>query len=79
MDNDKFNLLLTNLFQHLLSEENYLNEKLNLYFMHLVRNFRIIKSNKLTANCLLTFSHYTGVSVEAGDWQFSPTIEPQMT
>ena len=36
----------------------YLNEKLNLYYHFLVKNFQINARNKLTAKCILTFSHY---------------------
>ena len=45
MVNDKI-ISLTNLFQHLLSAEIYLNEKLNIYFTYLVRNFQINARNK---------------------------------
>ena len=40
MENDEI-ILLTNVFQHLLSAEIYLDEKLNLHFQYLVRNFQI--------------------------------------
>ena len=45
MENDKINSF-TNLFQHLLSAEIDLNEKLNLYFTYLVRNFQMNARNK---------------------------------
>ena len=57
MENDKI-ISLTNLFQHLLSAEIFLNEKLNLFFTYLVRNFQINAMNKLTAmpsNILLLY------------------------
>ena len=44
-ENDKI-ISHTNLFQHLLSVEIYLNEKLNLYFTYLVRSFQINARNK---------------------------------
>ena len=45
MENDKI-ISLSNLFQHLLSAEIFLNEKLNLYFTNLVRKFQINARNK---------------------------------
>ena len=65
MENDKI-VSVTDLFQHLLSAEIYLNEKLNLHFTYLVRNFQINARNKQTAKCLLTFSHYTRPHLEYG-------------
>ena len=45
MENDKI-ISLKSLFQHLLSAGTYLNEKLSLYFIYLVRNFQINVRNK---------------------------------
>ena len=45
MENGKI-ISLANLFQHLLSAEIYLNEKLKLYLIYLVRNFQIYARNK---------------------------------
>ena len=60
MENDKI-VSLINLFQHLLSAEIYLTEKLNLYFTYLVRNFQINARNRITAKCLLTSSIIQGL------------------
>ena len=54
MKNDKI-ISLTNLLQHSLSAE-FLSEW----------NFQINARNKLTAKCLLTFSHYTRPHLEYG-------------
>ena len=56
MENDKISL--TNLFQHLLSAEILSEWKIEFILPYLVRNFQINARNKLTAKCLLTFSHY---------------------
>ena len=42
MENGKI-ISLSNLFQHLLSAEIFLNKKLNLYFIYLVRKFQIMQ------------------------------------
>ena len=60
MENDKI-VSLINLFQHLLSAEIYLTEKLNLYFTYLVRNFQINARNRITAKCLPTSSIIQGL------------------
>ena len=65
MENDKI-LSLTNLFQHLLSVEICLNEKLNLYFRYLVKNFQINARKKPTEKFLLTLSSYTRGHLEYG-------------
>ena len=40
--------------------------KIEFILPHLVRNFQINTRNKLTAECLLTFSHYTRPHLEYG-------------
>ena len=62
--NDKI-ILLTNLFQHLLSAE-ILSVKIEFILPYLVRNFQINAKNKLTTKCLLTFIHYTRAHLEYG-------------
>ena len=57
MENDKMSL--RNLFQHLLSAEILSERKIEFILPYLVRNFQINARGKLTAKCLLTFSHYT--------------------
>ena len=39
-----------------------------------MRNFQIIASNKLTANCLLTCSYYTRPHLEYGGWVYVKNI-----
>ena len=56
MENDRISL--TNLFQHVLSAEILSEWKIELILPYLVRNFQINGKSKLTAKCLLTFSHY---------------------
>ena len=56
MKNDKISL--KNLFQHLLSVEISSEGKIEFILPYLVRNFQINARDKLTAKCLLTFSHY---------------------
>ena len=53
MENGKI-ISLSNLFQHLLSAEIFLNEKLNLYFIYLVRKFQIMQgtNSKVPPNIL---------------------------
>ena len=65
MKNDKI-IPLTNLFQHLLSAEILSECKIEFILPYLVRNFQINARNKLTAKCLLTFSHYTRPDLEHG-------------
>ena len=65
MENDKI-IPLTNLFQHLLSAEILSECKIEFILPYLVRNFQINARNKLTAKCLLTFSHYTRPDLEHG-------------
>ena len=55
MENDKISL--TNLFQHLPSAEILSEWKIEFILPYLVRNFQINAREKLTAKCLLTFSH----------------------
>ena len=70
MENDIV-ISLTNLFQYLLSAEIYLNEKINLYFTYLMRNFQINARNKLTEKCLfLPFSHCTRLHLEYGGYVY---------
>ena len=40
--------------------------KIELVLTYLVRNFQMIARNKLTAKCLLSFSHYTRPHLEYG-------------
>ena len=51
MENDKI-ILLTNLFQHLLSAEILYESKIEFILPYLVRNFQINARNKLTTKCL---------------------------
>ena len=58
MENDKI-IPLTNLFQHLLSVEMYLNEKFYIF------NEKFSNQCKeQAAKCLLIFSHYTRLHLE---------------
>ena len=57
MKNDKI-ILLTNLFQHLLSAEILYELKIKFILPYLVRNSQINARNKLTTKCLLTFFHF---------------------
>ena len=56
MENDKISLTI--LFQHLLSAEILSKRKIEFILPYLVRNFQINARDKLTARCILTFSHY---------------------
>ena len=56
MENDRISP--TNLFQHVLSAEILSESKLEFILPYLERNFQIHGRSKLTAKCLLTFSHY---------------------
>ena len=56
MENDRISL--ANLFQHVLSPEILSELKIEFILPYLVRNFQINGRSKLTAKCLLTFSHY---------------------
>ena len=64
MENDKISH--TNLFQNLLSAEILSEGKIEFILPHLVRNSQINARNKLTAKCLLTFSHYVRSHLEYG-------------
>ena len=65
VENDKI-ISLTNQFQHLVSAEILSEWKIEFILPYLVRNFQINARNKLTAKCLLTFSHYTRPDLEHG-------------
>ena len=64
MENGKISI--TNLFQHLLSEEILSERKIEFILPNLVGNFQTNARNKLTAKCLLTFSHYVRPHLEYG-------------
>ena len=69
MENDKI-ILLTNLFQHLLSAETLSELKIDFILPYLERNFHISAKNKLRTNCLLTFLHYTRSHLEYGSYAY---------
>ena len=64
MENDKISI--TNLFQNLLSEEILSELKTKFVLSYSVGNFQTNARNKLTAKCLLTFSHYARPHLEYG-------------
>ena len=65
MENVKI-VSLTKVLQHLLSAEILSEWKIEFILLYLRRNFQINVRNKLTAKCLLTFSHYTTPDLEHG-------------
>ena len=65
MDNNK-TISFANLLQNLLFAEILYECKIEFILSYLMRNFQISARNKLTAKCLLTFSHYTRPHLDYG-------------
>ena len=65
MENDKI-ISLTNLFQHAIFAEIVPESKIEFILPYFVRNSQINVKKKLTAKCLLTFSHHAKPHLEYG-------------